>query len=172
MPVTLRAQVPRWHRRNYRFGARVPRRWRDAVPEEGGAGAGEGRGRGGAGPGGGARRGGPPDPAQAKWPYTYVRAGPPRPPANLPAEATSFVGRRRELAEVRKKLTEARLVSLVGPGGGGKTRLAIRAATELGRGVRGGGWLVELAQVLDPALVSHAVMAALDLPHQAAPEPL
>ena len=68
-------------------------------------------------------------------------ARPAQRPGNLPAEATSFVGRRRELAEVRKKLTEARLVSLVGPGGVGKTRLAIRAATELGRGFRGGGWL-------------------------------
>src|SRR5262252_5827600 len=99
-------------------------------------------------------------------------ARPARRPGNLPAEATSFVGRRRELGEVRKKLTEARLVSLVGPGGVGKTRLAIRAATELSRGFRGGGWLVELAEVLDPALVSHAVMAALNLRDQAATEPL
>lgn len=45
---------------------------------------------------------------------------------NLPAEATSFIGRRHELADARKKLTAARLVSLVGPGGVGKTRLAIR----------------------------------------------
>jgi predicted ATPase len=90
---------------------------------------------------------------------------------NLPAEATSFIGRRRELAEVRNKLTEARLVSLVGPGGVGKTRLAIRAATDLRRGFRGGGWLVELAEVLDPALVSNAVMAALDLRDQAASAP-
>jgi predicted ATPase/DNA-binding CsgD family transcriptional regulator len=91
---------------------------------------------------------------------------------NLPAEATSFIGRRRELAEVRNKLTETRLVSLVGPGGVGKTRLAIRAATDLRRGFRGGGWLVELAEVLDPALVSNAVMAALDLRDQAASAPI
>ena len=62
-------------------------------------------------------------------------ARPTRRSGNLPAEASSFIGRRREIAEVRKKLTEARLVSLVGPGGVGKTRLAIRAATDLGRGV-------------------------------------
>jgi predicted ATPase/DNA-binding CsgD family transcriptional regulator len=99
-------------------------------------------------------------------------ARPTRRSGNLPAEATSFIGRRRELAEIRKKLTEARLVSLVGPGGVGKTRLAIRIATDLGRGFRGGGWLVELAEVLDPALVSNAVMAALDLRDQAATEPL
>ena len=72
---------------------------------------------------------------------------------NLPAEATSFVGRRRELAEIKKKLASARLISLVGPGGVGKTRLAVRAATEIGRGFRDGAWLVELAEVRDPALV-------------------
>jgi MoxR-like ATPase len=56
----------------------------------------------------------------------------------MPAEATSFVGRRRELAEARKKLADARLVSLTGPGGVGKTRLATRIATDLGRGFPGG----------------------------------
>jgi len=90
---------------------------------------------------------------------------------NLPVEATSFVGRRRELAEIRKKLASARLVSLVGPGGVGKTRLAVRAATEIGRGFRDGAWLVELAEVRDPALVGGAVAAALDLRDQTATEP-
>jgi predicted ATPase/DNA-binding CsgD family transcriptional regulator len=99
-------------------------------------------------------------------------ARPARRQGNLPAEATSFIGRRRELAEVRAKLAEARLVSLAGPGGVGKTRLAIRAAANLGRGFRDGSWLVELAEVGDPALVSNAVMSALDLRDQAAPEPL
>src|SRR5947207_11513085 len=94
-----------------------------------------------------------------------------RRPGNLPAEAASFVGRRRELAEVRKKLAENRLVSLTGPGGVGKTRLALRAAGDLARGFRDGGWLVELAEVEDPALVSRAVMAALDLRDQAAAGP-
>jgi predicted ATPase/DNA-binding CsgD family transcriptional regulator len=96
---------------------------------------------------------------------------PTRRPGNLPAEATSFIGRRRELTEVRKKLTGARLVSLVGPGGVGKSRLAIRAAADLGRGFRGGSWLVELADVLDPAWVGNAVMAALGLRDQAASDP-
>ncbi|MBO0822483.1 MAG: LuxR family transcriptional regulator [Actinobacteria bacterium] len=95
-----------------------------------------------------------------------------RSPGNLPAEATSFIGRRRELAEVRKKLAEARLVSLVGAGGVGKTRLAMRAAADLGRGFRHGAWLVELAEVRDPSLVSNALVSALDLRDQAAPEPL
>jgi DNA-binding CsgD family transcriptional regulator len=99
-------------------------------------------------------------------------ARPTRRPGNLPAEAASFIGRRRELAEVRKKLTQARLVTLVGPGGVGKTRLAVRAATDLARGFRAGGWLVELAEAGDPVLVGGAVLAALDLRDQAAAEPL
>jgi len=53
-------------------------------------------------------------------------ARPARRLGNLPAEATSFIGRQNALAEVRKKLSQARLVSLVGPGGVGKTRLAIQ----------------------------------------------
>src|SRR5437588_4789090 len=98
-------------------------------------------------------------------------AKPARRAGNLPAETTSFIGRRLELAEIRKKLASARLVSLVGPGGVGKTRLAIRAASALGRSFSGGAWLVELADVGDPALVANAVMAALDLRDQAASEP-
>jgi len=99
-------------------------------------------------------------------------ARPTRRSGNLPAEPTSFIGRRRELAELRKKLGAARLVSLVGPGGVGKTRLAIRIGTDLGRGFPDGAWLVELADVRDAALVSNAVLAALDLRDQAATEPL
>ena len=91
---------------------------------------------------------------------------------NLPSELTSFVGRRRERDEIRKKLTTARLVSLVGPGGVGKTRLATRTAADLGRGFADGAWLVELAEVRDGTLVSNAVVAALDLRDQAATTPL
>ncbi len=90
---------------------------------------------------------------------------------NVPAEATSFVGRRRERAEIRKTLADARLVSLVGPGGVGKTRLAVRMATDLGRGFAGGAWWVELAEIRDAALVTHAVVAALDLRDLAATNP-
>jgi predicted ATPase/DNA-binding CsgD family transcriptional regulator len=98
-------------------------------------------------------------------------ARPTRRSGNLPAETSSFIGRRRELADVRTRLTQARLVCLAGPGGVGKTRLAIRAAADLRRGFRDGGWLVELADVVDPALVSNAVMAALDLHDQAGAAP-
>ena len=98
-------------------------------------------------------------------------ARPTRRRGNLPAEATSFVGRRRELAELRKKLASVRLVTLVGPGGVGKTRLAIRIGTDLARAFPDGAWLVELADVRDPGLVGNAVLAALDLRDQAATEP-
>ena len=91
---------------------------------------------------------------------------------NLPLEATSFIGRRRELAELKRKLTTARLVSLVGPGGVGKTRLAIRIGTDLGRGFAAGAWLIALADIRDASLVANAAVAALDLRDQAAMEPL
>ena len=99
-------------------------------------------------------------------------ARPKRRLGNLPAETTSFVGRRRELGELRSGLNRARLVSLVGPGGVGKTRLALRAATDLGRGFADGAWWVDLAEIRDAALVSGAAVASLDLRDQAAAEPL
>ena len=76
-------------------------------------------------------------------------ARPRHPSGNLPAEATTFVGRRRELGEIRKKLATARMVSLVGPGGVGKTRLAVRVGTELARSFADGAWFVELGEVTD-----------------------
>ena len=99
-------------------------------------------------------------------------ARPSRRSGNLPAEVTSFVGRRRELGEIRKRLATARLVSLVGPGGVGKTRLALRMAADLARGFADGAWLVELAEVRDGGLVTSGVLAALDLRDQAATKPL
>lgn len=99
-------------------------------------------------------------------------ARPSRHVGNLPAEVTTFVGRRRELGALRQKLTEARLVTLVGPGGVGKTRLAIRLAADIARGFRHGGWLVELAELRDAAFVTNAAMAALGLRDQAGAEPL
>src|SRR5260370_41942915 len=86
---------------------------------------------------------------------------------NLPAEATSFIGRRHELAELKRKLTTARLVSLVGPGGVGKTRVAIRIASDLGRRFAACAWLVALAEVRDAGLGAKRAVGALDLRHPA-----
>ena len=82
---------------------------------------------------------------------------------NLPAELTSFIGRRRQLQDVKSALTGARLVTLVGPGGVGKTRLALRSATDLSRGIADGAWLVELEGLRDAELVTKAVMTSLGL---------
>src|SRR3954470_14891011 len=82
---------------------------------------------------------------------------------NVPAEMSSFVGRRHLLQEVKSSLASARLVTLVGPGGVGKTRLAVRSATDLNRGIRDGAWLVELAGLHEAELVTKAVMTALGL---------
>ena len=89
------------------------------------------------------------------------RATPTR--GNLPAELSSFIGRRRELQEIKSALSAARLVTLVGPGGVGKTRLALRSATDLRRGIADGAWMVELAGLRDAELVTKAVMTALGL---------
>src|SRR5215468_6250972 len=74
---------------------------------------------------------------------------------NLPAELTSFVGHRGELAEVRQLLAGSRLVTLTGPGGVGKAGLA--------RAFRDGVWLVRLDQLRDEALVAQAVAETLGL---------
>ena len=83
--------------------------------------------------------------------------------SNLPVEVTSFVGRRAELREVKRLLTTTRLLTLTGSGGAGKTRLALRAATEMARGFPDGAWLVMLAPIQDPLLVPQAVFSALGL---------
>jgi predicted ATPase/DNA-binding CsgD family transcriptional regulator len=95
------------------------------------------------------------------------RAGRPR-PSNLPAELTSFVGRRNELREVKRLLAATRLLTLTGSGGAGKTRLALRAAHEMARGFADGAWLVLLAPVQDPMLVPQATFSALGLQDRSA----
>ena len=84
-------------------------------------------------------------------------------PGNLPAELSSFIGRRHQLQEVKAALAASRLVTLVGPGGVGKTRLALRTAADLQRGVADGAWLVELGRLTDPELVPKAVMTSVGL---------
>jgi predicted ATPase/class 3 adenylate cyclase len=80
---------------------------------------------------------------------------------NLPVAATSFVGREAEVTDLAKHLAEARLVTLLGPGGSGKTRLALQVAAERVDQHGDGVWLAELAPWGDPALVPAAVAAVL-----------
>jgi predicted ATPase/DNA-binding SARP family transcriptional activator len=88
---------------------------------------------------------------------------------NLPLELTSFIGRERELQELLPLLEQTRLLTLTGPGGSGKTRLALRLARDaLGR-YPDGVWLVEFAPLREPSLVLKAVAAALGVREQAEP---
>lgn len=80
---------------------------------------------------------------------------------NLPVQLTSFIGRTRELAEIAGLFGDARLLTLTGPGGTGKTRLALHLAASLLDTAADGVWLAELAPLADPALVPLAVAAAL-----------
>jgi non-specific serine/threonine protein kinase len=88
------------------------------------------------------------------------RRPPPAGPSNLPLQLTSFVGRERELATTRELLAAHRLVTLIGTGGVGKTRLALEAAGALRPAYPDGIWLAELAALADPALVPQAVATA------------
>ena len=85
---------------------------------------------------------------------------------NLPLPRTSFVGRARDTEQVRSLLATSRLVTVVGPGGAGKTRLAVQVGASVLDGSGDGVWLVELATVTDAALVAAAVMRALGIEEQ------
>ena len=89
--------------------------------------------------------------------------GNPALPNNLPAQLSAFIGRDRELAEVRALVESARLVTLTGAGGAGKTRLGLQVAAELLDGSGDGVWLVELAAVTDGDAVPTAISRALRL---------
>ncbi|MEU9169197.1 BTAD domain-containing putative transcriptional regulator [Streptomyces sp. NPDC048420] len=85
----------------------------------------------------------------------------PPPPGNLRARLTSFVGREADIEAIRGDLAAARLVTLLGPGGAGKTRLSQEAAETVRDAARDGVWLAELAPVDDPDAVPEAVLTAV-----------
>lgn len=92
----------------------------------------------------------------------------PTPRHNLPGQLTSFIGRTREIAEVKRLISPlsredavGRLLTLTGPGGTGKTRLGLHAAAEVMPSFPGGVWLIELAPLADPALVPQTLAAVL-----------
>ncbi|CAN5648810.1 hypothetical protein BH20ACT10_BH20ACT10_22330 [soil metagenome] len=105
------------------------------------------------------------------------RYSPARPPPaeaplhNLPIPLTSFVGREEEVEAVRSLLENNRLLTIAGPGGSGKTRLAVEAARSLVGGFRDGVWMVELDRIPDDALVAQAVAGVLGV-HERRSRPL
>ncbi len=84
-------------------------------------------------------------------------------PTNLPAQVTSFIGRDTEMAEIKRLLGPARLLTLAGSGGTGKTRLSLQVGADLVEEYANGVWLAELAALTDPALVVQTVAAALNV---------
>src|SRR5215813_8462098 len=82
---------------------------------------------------------------------------------NLPLPVSSFVGRARELEQTAAALGQARVVTLTGPGGVGKTRLALQVAGQIAERFGDGAWLCQLAPVRDPAGVDNAVAAVLSV---------
>src|SRR5829696_4757006 len=90
------------------------------------------------------------------------------PNANLPAARSSFVGRERDMFEVKRELAMTRLLTLTGVGGSGKTRLALEVARNLIEAYPDGVWLVELAPLSEGALVPKEVAEALGVPERPA----
>lgn len=103
-----------------------------------------------------------------RWAAPHSAAPAPRHPGNLPTPLTSYVGRDAELVELVAALRApaARLVTLAGEGGSGKTRLALQAAATVRPAFPAGVWLIELDTLADPALVPSAVASALGLVEQ------
>jgi predicted ATPase/DNA-binding CsgD family transcriptional regulator len=82
---------------------------------------------------------------------------------NLPIEPNKFIGRQRELAELTAKLGDARVITLCGPGGIGKTRLAHNLASEVVAEFPDGAWLVELADAVEPDAIARLVAGAIGI---------
>jgi DNA-binding winged helix-turn-helix (wHTH) protein len=85
---------------------------------------------------------------------------------NLPVELTALIGRDHEVPEIKRRLQTSRLLTLTGPGGVGKTRLALRVASDLTSVLKDGVWWVELAALSDPLSVPQAVATVLDVREQ------
>jgi predicted ATPase/class 3 adenylate cyclase len=83
------------------------------------------------------------------------------PPNNLPRRPSTFVGRREDVERIEKMLRESPLVTIVGTGGVGKTRLALEAADDLLNDMRDGAWFVDLAPLSVPSLVAGAALSSL-----------
>jgi predicted ATPase/class 3 adenylate cyclase len=104
---------------------------------------------------------------QAAAPHLQAEFSPIQSPGassnHLPVQLTRFIGRAKEKAEIHKLLSKERLVTLTGPGGSGKTRLALQAAAELSEHFKDGVFFVALASVAEASLVAATIAQALDL---------
>jgi len=98
---------------------------------------------------------------------TFNATTPARPRGNLPQPLSSFVGRASDIAAVKQMLARQRLVTLLGPGGIGKTRLSLQVAADVVGDFPDGVWLVELAALADPRLVKQAVATVLGVKEEA-----
>src|ERR1700736_1298034 len=87
---------------------------------------------------------------------------------NLPLELTSFVDREEQLTEAKRQLATSRLLTLIGMGGVGKTRLAVRVAHDVRAEFDDGAWLVRLDLLEDPVMLAQAVAGTLGLREQSA----
>jgi len=103
--------------------------------------------------------------------FPPLRSAEPR-QGNLPTPLTSFVGRERALRDVKDLVSRSKLVTLTGPGGTGKTSLALRAAAELQAEMEDGAFLVRLGSIADPDLVIPAIARAFGIAEQAERQPL
>jgi predicted ATPase/class 3 adenylate cyclase len=84
-------------------------------------------------------------------------------PNNLPIQLTSFVGREKEIAEIKEQLSTTRLLTLTGSGGAGKTRLSLQVAAEVLDRFKNGVWFIELASLSDATLVPFTIASTLSL---------
>lgn len=82
---------------------------------------------------------------------------------NLPTQLTSFIGRERELAEAKLRLEDARLLTLIGPGGTGKTRLSIQLGSKLVSNFKDGVWLIEFAPISDSSLIMQTIASTFEI---------
>jgi predicted ATPase/DNA-binding SARP family transcriptional activator/DNA-binding CsgD family transcriptional regulator len=108
----------------------------------------------------------PPSPARSMAKEGRLRVTPDTFRHNLPADRNSFVGREREVIETKRELAMTRLLTLIGTGGCGKTRLAMAVAKDLAAAYPDGAWLVKLAPLSDPELVPQAVAETLAVREQ------
>jgi predicted ATPase len=93
-------------------------------------------------------------------------------PNNLPPQLTTFIGRAKEIAEVKQELENHRLVTLIGSGGTGKTRLSLQVAADLLEKFEQGVWFVELAPLTDPESIPQTILSTIGIREQPGQRPI